>query len=132
MQNFEYLYIQYPIEVSKINTENFTNKSHSYQNSEIGKFVKIAPCAEEYKGKTYLGLYLGELPIGPHITHNSDTKELCISTTKNPAIFVFDLNKIVYGMESFWEIIECEEQLKEITNEDIQNIWYMKALKGLK
>lgn len=129
-KEFSSLYIQYPIEVSKINTESFKDKS-SYKNSEVGKFVKITPCTEEYKGQTYLGLYLGDLPIGPHITHNPNTKELNISVTTNPSIFVFDLNKIIYGMESFWGILESKEELKEITNKDIQNIWYVKVFKEL-
>ena len=121
-------YIEYPIEVSKINTDN--NKG-SYRDNQIGKFVKIAPCGEEYEGKTYLGLYLGEIPVGHGISHNPDTKELNISFRNNPAIFVFGLNKIIYGMESWWGIIESEEDLKEITNDDINNIWYVKALKEL-
>lgn len=126
-EEFKSLFIEYPIEVSKINTESF--KKIKYKNSEVGKFVRVAPCAEEYNGQTYLGMYLGELPIGPHITHNPDTKELNISTITNPAIFVFELNKIIYGMESFWEIIETEEDLKDITKDDIYNVWYVKLLK---
>jgi hypothetical protein len=128
-EEFKSLFIEYPIEVSKINIESF--KKPNYKNSEVGKFVKVVPCAEEYNGQTYLGMYLGELPIGPHITHNSDTKELNISTTTNPAIFVFELNKIIYGMESFWTIIETEEDLKDITKDDIDNVWYVKLLKQL-
>ena len=109
----------------------FCSNKTGYKDSQIGNFVKIAPCGDEYKGKTYLGLYLGELPVAHHITHNSETKELSVSFSNNPAIFVFDLNKIIYGMESWWGIIESEEDLKEITNRDINNIWYMKALKEL-
>lgn len=71
------------------------------------------------------------MPVGHSISHNSESKELSISFSNNPAIFVFDLNKIVYGMESRWGIIENEEDLKEITNKDINNIWYVKALKEL-
>lgn len=126
--NYKSRYIEYPIEVSKINTN--VNKGN-YRDSQIGKFAKIAPCGEEYKGKTYLGLYLGDLPIGHSISHNPDNKELNVSFTNNPAIFIFDLNKIVYGMESWWGIIESEEDLKEITGNDINNIWYVKALKEL-
>ena len=122
------MYIEYPIEVSKINTD---SDKTDYRDSLIGKFAKIVPCGEEYKGKTYLGIYLGELPIGHHITHNSETKELNVSFTNNPAIFVFNLNKIIFGCESWWGIIESEEDLKEITDEDINNIWYVKALKEL-
>ncbi|QUH21827.1 hypothetical protein [Alkaliphilus sp. B6464] len=126
--NYESIFIEYPIEVSKIN--NNINKSR-YRGNSIGKFVKITPCSEEYKGKTFLGIYLGELPVGHGISYNPDTKELDVSFRNNPGVFVFDLNKIVYGYESFWGIIEKEEDLKEITDSDIENIWYVRALKSL-
>ena len=76
-------------------------------------------------------MYLGELPISTHISHNSDTKELNVSFSNNPAIFVFELNTIIYGCESFWGIIESEDDLKEITDDDIDNVWYIKALKSI-
>lgn len=121
-------YIEYPIEVSKINCNNDKGGLHD---SQIGKFVKIAPCGDEYKGKTYLGIFLGDLPIGNHISYKEDTKELSVSFSTNPAIFVFEVNKIIFGCESWWGIIESEEDLKEITSEDIDNVWYVKALKTL-
>lgn len=125
---YESIYIEYPIEVSKIKPNN--NKG-SYRKDTIGKFVKIKPCGEEYGGKTYLGLFLGELPIGHSISYDPKTKELDVSFRNNPAIFVFDLNKIVYGMESWWGIIENKEDLKAITESDINNVWYVKALNEL-
>lgn len=126
--NYKSMFIEYPIEVSKINTDN--NKG-SYRSKQIGKFAKICPCGEEYKGKTYLGLFLGDLPISNYVSYNEDSKELKVSFHNNPAIFVFDLNKIIYGCESWWGIIENEEDLKEITKDDIDNVWYMKLLKAL-
>ncbi|KJS85141.1 MAG: hypothetical protein JM58_09180 [Peptococcaceae bacterium BICA1-8] len=123
---YKSIYIEYPIEVSKINHD--TNKG-GYRDREIGKFVSIRPCGKEYQDKTYLGLYLGDLPIGHHISHNPDTKELNVSFHDNPAIFVFDLNKIVYGCESWWGIIKNEADLRKITDIDIDNVWYVKALK---
>lgn len=125
---YESRYIEYPLEVSKINKDN--NKGF-YRDSQIGRFAAISPCNEKYKGKTFLGLYLGELPIDNIISHNSDSKELKISFLNNPAIFVFDLGKIIYGIESWWKIIETEEDLKEITEADISNVWYVKALESL-
>lgn len=113
------------IEVSKINQD--TNIS-GYRDDKIGKFVRIRPCAQN---KTYLGLYLGELPVGFLISHNSETKELNVRFRTNPAIFVFDLNKIVYGMESWWGFIESEDDLKHVSNAEIDNVWYVKALKAL-
>ena len=127
--NYKSIYIEYPIEVSKINQD--TDIS-GFRDDEIGKFVRIRPCAKEYQNKTYLGLYLGDLPVGFQISHNSDTKELNVRFKTNPAIFVFDLKKIIYGCESWWGFIESEDELKTITDIDIDSIWYVKALKTLK
>ncbi|AOY77210.1 hypothetical protein [Clostridium formicaceticum] len=126
--NYKSIYIEYPIEVSKINAN---ADKIGLRDNRIGEFVKIRPCGKEYQNKTYLGLYLGDLPIGHSISHNPETKELNVSFNTNPAIFVFDLNKIVYGMESWWGIINNENDLKEITDNDIDNVWYIKALKQL-
>ena len=126
---YKSIYIEYPIEVSKINNK---CKKSSYKDNKVGKFVKIRPCHDEYKNKTYLGLYLGDMPIGSNISYNEKSKELDISFKTNPAIFVFDLNKIIYGCESWWGIIKKEEDLKQITDADINNIWYVKALNSIK
>lgn len=126
---YKSMYIEYPIKVSKINVN---ADKDEYKDSRTGKFAKIRPCGEEYGGKTYLGLYLGEMPVGHRISHNLDTNELNVSFSTNPGIFVFDLNKVVYGMESWWGIIDNEEDLKEISNSDIDNVWYVKVLKELK
>jgi hypothetical protein len=126
--NYKCIYIEYPIEVSKINRNLSTA---GYRNSSIGNFVKIQPCAEEYKNKTFLGLYLGDLPAGIRVSHNSENKELTLSYDKNPAIYVFDLKKIIFGYASWWGIIKDEADLKSITDIDIDNVWYVKALKSL-
>ena len=49
----------------------------------------------------------------------------------NPAIYVFDLQRIIFGAESWWSIIENQEELKDITDDDINNQWYVKALKAM-
>lgn len=121
-------YIEYPITVSKINAN---TEMYTLGKGRIGKFVKIRPCGEEYGNKTYLGLFLGDLSIGIHITHNPETLELNASYLCNPAIFVFDLNKIVYGCESWWSVIENENDLKQITDIDIDNVWYVKVLRQM-
>lgn len=120
--------IEYPIEVSKINLDSDTS---GWRDNIKGKFVKIKPCNEKYEGKTYLGIYLGELPKGHRISHNSETKELNVSFDNNPAIFVFDLNEIIYGCQSWWGVIRNEKDLKNITDMDINNVWYVKALNSL-
>lgn len=126
--NYKSRYIEYPIEVSNIVRN--TNKV-GVRDSEIGRFVSIRPCGEEYKGKTFLGLYLGDQPIDILVSHNAESKVLSVNFFTNPAIFVFDLNKIVYGCESWWKLITDENDLKAITDADIENVWYMKALKTL-
>mgnify|MGYP001040520514 CR=1 FL=1 len=125
---YKSFYTKYPLEISKINN---VKNAKSCKDIRIGKFVRIRPCKEEYGDKTYLGLYLGELPIGYNISYNPENKELNVSFRNNPAIFVFDLGKIIYGTESWWGIIENEEDLKEISKGDINDIWYVKALKEL-
>jgi hypothetical protein len=71
--------------------------------------------------------------LGIRASHNPDTKELNLSYHSNPAIFVFELNKIVFGAESWWGVIENEDELKKIkiTQDDIDNVWYVKALKAI-
>jgi hypothetical protein len=49
----------------------------------------------------------------------------------NPAIFVFDLKKIVYGAESWWGMVESEDDLRDITDSTIDNVWYVKAMKEM-
>ncbi|HBF3307016.1 TPA: hypothetical protein KOB88_001930 [Clostridioides difficile] len=128
-ENYRSMNIEYPIEVYKINNK-YRNKGH-YKESKIGKFVKVRPCKKEYENKTYLGLYLGELSNSLSISYAPKTKELDINSGMSPAIFVFELNEIIYGNESFWGVIEREEDLKEISDSDIENLWYVKALKSI-
>lgn len=117
--------IEYPIKVSKI------NYSEAFSLYKMGGFAKVRPCAEEYGNKTFLGLFLGELPTRTYVTYNRESEELKVGMLSNPAIYVFDLNKIIYGYESWWSRIESENDLKDITDIDINNQWYVKVLKSL-
>lgn len=47
----------------------------------------------------------------------------------NPAIYVFELKKIIYGCESYWNIIDDPNDFKEITKETLDNVWYVQLLK---
>lgn len=44
----------------------------------------------------------------------------------NPAMLVPQLNKIIYGCGSWWHRIKSEKELREITDGDINNTWYVK------
>ena len=96
---------------------------------ESGKLVKIRPCGEEYENKTYLGFLIGDLALGSSFKILEDKIQLNWSL-HNPAIFVPELGKVIYGCESWWSEIENIEELKQITDDDINNVWYVKLLKN--
>jgi len=98
---------------------------------ESGILVKVKPCGEEYKNKTYLGFYLGDLALGSSISINEDKIQLNFAGY-NPAIFIPELKKIIYGYESWWGEIKDESELSEITTEDVNNVWYVQLLKAMK
>ena len=98
---------------------------------EQGTFVSVRPCDDECKGKTYLGIYIGSIPLSLWVGYNSKEGELTINAgMHNPAIWVPALKRVVMGCESWWGKIESPEDLKEITDSDIENCWYVKALKA--
>jgi len=92
--------------------------------------VRIKPCGPEYGGKTYFGVYVGDIAISSSVKIEND-KISCEFAMHNPAIFVPALGKVIYGIESYWSPIESEEDMKEISDEEIGNIWYIKALKEM-
>lgn len=94
-----------------------------------GVLVSIRPCNEKYGNKTYLGFLIGDLATGSSITITDDNKIQCNWSGYNPAIFVPELGEIIMGMSSWWGEIESEEKLKEITDSDIENVWYVKLWK---
>lgn len=123
--------IEYPIQVDKLTFEKTSVVEDGWMH-KAGTFVGVRPVDKEYGGKTYLGIYIGEIALSTVARYDSKQKELIVGPAlHNPAIFVFDLGKIIFGCESWWYKIESEEQLKDITNEDIDNVWYVKALKHI-
>jgi hypothetical protein len=126
---FKSKFIEYPLTINGIDVK---TDDCSLRQSDIGKLAKIRPCAEEYQNKTYIGIFLGDLPHAPHISHNEKTGVLTIIPMMNPAIFVPELRKIIYGCESWWQIIqEGEDISKDITDELIQNQWYVRVAKEM-
>ena len=95
---------------------------------KTGKMVSIRPCGHEYNNKTFIGFYLGDIATGSSMIVKDD-KVVVDFSGYNPAIFVPELGKIIYGYESWWGVIDSEEDFKKITNENIQNVWYVKLLK---
>lgn len=125
--DYESRFIEYPIQVNSIKY----NKPKQLMMGRAGSLVKIRPCNKEYGGKTYLGLYLGNQPWSQTVSYNKELGELTVGMATNPAIYVFDLQRIIFGAESWWGIIESLEELKDITDDDINSQWYVKALKAM-
>lgn len=97
-----------------------------------GTPVKVRPCGEEYGNKTYFGVLIGHLPLS--ISCSVDKKEnlLIGHSYYNPAIFVPELKKIIYGCGSWWGEIKSEEELKKYISDDtIKNVWYAKMLSAI-
>lgn len=49
---------------------------------------------------------------------------------KNNSI-VPELKKIIYGCESWWKTIRSVDEFSKISNEDINNTWYVKLLQSM-
>lgn len=124
--------LEFPITVNALTFAKSEMLTPPLYGAKVGSMVSIRPCAAEYGDKTYLGVMLGDLALGQSVTFNKETGTLHVEPSfRNPAIFVPDLNKIILGCESWWGVIKDGSQLKNITNQDIENVWYVKALKDL-
>lgn len=89
--------------------------------------VSVKPCAERFGGRTYLGVLLGEIAQG--ISIGTKGPELHYDMAyHNPAILIPELDEVVFGNASWWGRIRDENHLRQITDEDISNVWYVKAL----
>jgi hypothetical protein len=125
--------MKFPIKVRGIEfgeTEPFSEKR--YGTKVCGQMVAVRPCAEEFGNKTYLGIMLGELALSQWVSFDDKAGTLKVDRTmKNPMIFIPEKNAVVFGCGSWWGKIKDESQLKQITDEDIGNVWYVKALKQL-
>lgn len=64
-------------------------------------------------------------------SYKESTGQLINSTMNNPAIFVPELKKIIYGCESWWKTIRSVDEFSKISNEDINNTWYVKLLQSM-
>jgi hypothetical protein len=123
--------IKYPITVNKITYDHEETVRDSFM-CKTGSLVRVRPCDKEYEGKTFLGIFLGEVALSQIVSYREATQELVVSKMlHNPMIFIPDLNRIVYGCGSWWGRIRSENDLKAITDLDIQNQWYVKALRQI-
>ncbi len=112
-----------PIQVNVIKIQN-----EGFNRLEHGFYVSVRPASGN---KTYLGIMIGDAPLFVWGQYNKDRSEAEVNFHRNPAIFVPDLMKVVLGCESWWGKIEKPEDLQQISDADINNVWYVKALKAI-
>lgn len=132
--------IKYPITVTDIEfkVDPPIAKESWQRNRKVGMYVAVRSCKKTHDNKkTYLGILIGWVPIHSGVEFHAeegkkDTGKLIFTNSgSNPAMFIPDLNEVVLGCESFWGPIDSPEHLKEITDDDIQNVWYVKAMKTM-
>lgn len=68
-QKFKSKYVEYPITVHEIENKPIDTSGLGH---EEGSLVAIRPCAKEYNEKTYIGIYIGDLPIQNSLTSDPD------------------------------------------------------------
>ena len=126
--------MEYPITVKKIEFEGEGGfVKPLFKTCEPGAWVAVRPRDDECKDKTFLGVYLGDLAVsGTGASFDPTTGTLTFKPGYgNPAMWVPDLNRVVMGYESWWGVIESPDGMRQITNKDIDNVWYVKALKAM-
>lgn len=106
----------------------FYKKSGMLSSATPGSFVAVRLASED---KTYLGIFLGDFAIDVIPVYRDKSKKIQITPRTNPAMFVPELQKVVFGCESWWSEIKSVEKFKEIADEDIENQWYVKALQQI-
>ena len=121
--DFKSRYLEFPLAVQGIELRGCLPSMR-----EVGKLVRVRLCDDD---KTYLGVYLGELARAPMAYTRSDSQNLIVSLYQNPALYVPTLSRIVWGDESWWSIIESEDDLRDISNDDIASQWYVRLAKDL-
>lgn len=95
---------------------------------KLGDFVSIRLAGGD-DNKTYIGILLGSFATHISAMFKENSVEMDFSG-HNPAIYIPDLKRIVFGYESWWGKIESLEEFRKITTEDIENTWYVKLLQG--
>lgn len=120
------------IEKCKYSHPHFKNNSIEYHCVVDGwedDKVRICKKGECESCQKFKSKYI-EYPITVHEIENKpiDTSGL---GHNNPAIFVPELKKIIYGCESWWKTIRSVDEFSKISNEDINNTWYVKLLQSM-
>ena len=124
--------IEFPTEISSVEGHVGRPKAGAMVEAKVGAFVRIRPCSEALKDQTFLGVYIGDIPVDVVYEIEKENNKLHVRTYNNCAFFVFELNRVIFGSESWWsEIKDGADIDRMITDADIQNTPCVQALKAL-
>jgi hypothetical protein len=120
--------IQYPCELQGIvwrpdTRPIFDDRSHAW--------VQVRPCGAEYEGKTFLGVHIGDIARGCSCALDQSGYLHLGYALHNPLIWIPERRKTVMGSESWWGPLKSPDDLQEITDLDIENVWYVRAMRDL-
>lgn len=127
--------IQFPLTVNGIAFSEHTQDVYHEKllfGGKCGDFVAVRPCGDKYEKKTFLGVLIGEVALSQGLRLKEETSTLeMYRSMYNPMIYIPDLREVVWGCGSWWGKIKDASQLKQISDADIENVWYVQALKAL-
>lgn len=121
---------RFPLIVTKLQWGNDELIQRSLWKPSV-KWVAVRPCDDECQGKTYLGIALGDMALGMYANIEADGTLKVNRGHYNPAMYVPDLHRVVFGCGSWWRAIKTPEDLRQISDADIDNVWYVRALREL-
>lgn len=94
-------------------------------------WVSVRPVGQSHGGKSYLGWLMGDLATSQSVSLSNDGVLKVGLGARNPAIYVPDLGEIVFGYASWWRRIKSEADLRQITDLDIESVWYLRVLRQM-
>ncbi|MCA9627649.1 MAG: hypothetical protein KC766_08290 [Myxococcales bacterium] len=108
--------IEFPITIRGVA---FGDRTALVKNADTGRLVKVRPCSGE---QTYIGVMIGDVSLGSSFGFNRQTQVATIRPSYgNPVMWVPALGRFVLGVESWWGTVEAEDDMHDITDEDIAN-----------
>lgn len=125
--------IQAFVAISEFKEVEFRGRGEAITPSErTGSFVRVKPVGDRFEGRTFLGIYLGDVAVAPSLAINQEEKLIAPEWgRRNPGILIPEEHTVVYGYESWWGFLKSPEDLEAITDADIESVWYVQALKQL-
>lgn len=129
-KDFVSQYLDFPMRVEDIEKDDL-----SYDKpigARHGDLVRVRPCGEEYGGRTYLGVIVADAPTGITVSYDRERETLRVAQSlHNPLIVIPETHSVTWGYDSWWSVIKSPEELREITDGEIGDTWYVLLARGM-